>query len=457
MKYEYIHSGIEWIVEYPKHWKVFRISQRVENVVGGEWGSEPDSDDTEGTREIVVLRVSDFNDIYLSYDNLTIRRVKESKIPNRLISNNCLIMEKSGGGEKQLVGRVAEAKDLPFEAITSNFIAKIVFDTKVNSHFMNYVFHDLYNSNLNFPFVQQTTGIQNINSTYYLYTKVPFPPKQEQLAIAKYLEKACANIDRVVEIKRKQIENLQQQLKSIIHRTVTKGLNPNTEMKDSGIDWIGEVPKHWREYRLKDILEKVGSGVTPKGGAAEYLDEGIPLIRSQNVLDDRLIFEDIAFISDEIHNDMSNSQVKYGDVLLNITGASLGRCFYYSSLEEANVNQHVCILRPFKKVETKYLHLLMISDFGQTQIEQGFTGSGREGLNFKSIKRFSFILPPRTEQIEIIKYFENISEKTKAVQSKIEKQIDVLLHYKKSLIHEVVTGKKQVYGLTKEKQQMQTA
>lgn len=447
MKYEYANSNIEWIGKHPKHWKVFRISQRVESVVGGEWGSDQDTDDTEGSREIVVLRVSDFNDIYLSFDNLTIRRVKETKIPNRLISGNCLIMEKSGGGEKQFVGRVAEARDLPFEAITSNFIAKLEFDTKVDSHFMNYVFHDLYNSNLNFPFVQQTTGIQNINSTYYLYTKVPFAPKNEQIVIANYLDKACADIERVVEIKRKQIENLQQQLKSIIHHTVTKGLNPKAEMKESGIDWIGEVPKHWKYYRLKDVLEKIGSGVTPKGGAAEYLDAGIPLIRSQNVLDDKLIFEDIAFISNETHSDMSNSQVKNGDVLLNITGASLGRCFYYSSTEEANVNQHVCILRPFKKIETKYLHLLMISDWGQKQIEQGFTGSGREGLNFKSIKRFSFILPSRDEQIEIIKHLENISNKAKSVQSKIEKQIEVILNYKKSLIHEVVTGKKQVYNV----------
>jgi type I restriction enzyme S subunit len=232
MKYEYIKSDIPWIGEYPKHWKVFRIRQRVENVVGGEWGNDPDSDDTEGSREIVVLRVADFDGIYLNYDNITVRRVKETKIPNRLISGNCLIMEKSGGGEKQLVGRVAEAKDLPFEAITSNFIAKLEFDTKVDSHFMNYVFHNLYNSNVNFPFVQQTTGIQNINSTYYLNTKIAFPPKDEQIVIAVYLDKVCKDIDKVIELKfgkskaddesnNNQISALLQYKKSLIHEVVT--------------------------------------------------------------------------------------------------------------------------------------------------------------------------------------------------------------------------------------------
>jgi len=232
MKYEYLKSDIPWIGEYPKHWKVFRIRQRVENIVGGEWGSDPDSDDTDGSREIVVLRVADFDGIYLNYENITIRRVKETKISNRLIKGNCLIIEKSGGGEKQLVGRVAEAKDLPFEAITSNFIAKLEFDTKVDSHFMNYIFHNLYNSNVNFPFVQQTTGIQNINVTYYLNTKIAFPPKEEQIVIANYLDKVCKDIDKVIELKfgkskaddennNNQISTLLQYKKSLIHEVVT--------------------------------------------------------------------------------------------------------------------------------------------------------------------------------------------------------------------------------------------
>jgi type I restriction enzyme S subunit len=231
MKYEYVKSEIKWVGQYPKHWKVFRIRQRVENIVGGEWGGDPESDDTDG-RDIAVLRVADFNGIYLNYDNITIRKVKETKIPSRLLNERCLIMEKSGGGEKQLVGRVAEAKDLPFEAITSNFIAKLKFDTKVDSHFMNYVFHDLYNSNLNYPFVQQTTGIQNINSTYYLNIKIAFPPKEEQIVIAKYLDKVCEDIEQVIQIKfgkskgddennNNQISTLLQYKKSLIHELIT--------------------------------------------------------------------------------------------------------------------------------------------------------------------------------------------------------------------------------------------
>lgn len=453
MKYEYTNSNIEWIGKYPKHWKVFRISQRVESVVGGEWGSEPDTDDSEGSREIVVLRVSDFNDIYLNYDNLTIRRVKETKIPNRLISENCLIMEKSGGGEKQLVGRVAEAKDLPFEAITSNFIAKLEFDSKVDNHFMNYVFHDLYNSNLNFPFVQQTTGIQNINSTYYLYTKVPFPPKPEQIGIANYLDKACANIERVVEIKRKQIENLQQQLKSIIHHSVTKGLNPKAEMKESGIDWIGEVPKHWKVERLKDISRIVETGSTPPTAVYEYYESGsIPWYGPSSFNGEIYLTEPVKLINEIARQYGELKMFEAGSLMIIGIGATIGKVALIS--EPSSCNQQINIFTPDKKILPEFLLLFMkryediIIQIAQFTTLPIFNQTRCGSLNIA--------IPPKNEQTEIISYIKSEIEKVKTAQSKIEKQIEVLLNYKKSLIHEVVTGKKQVYGITKEKQQMQS-
>jgi type I restriction enzyme S subunit len=112
---------------------------------------------------------------------------------------------------------------------------------------------------------------------------------------------------------------------------------------------LGEVPAHWEVKKLKHLVTKVGSGITPKGGSENYLTEGIPLIRSQNIYTDGLRMEDVAFISEETHRSMSGSKVFSGDVLLNITGASIGRTYFVEeSMGEANVNQHVCfILRSF--------------------------------------------------------------------------------------------------------------
>lgn len=154
MNYEYVDSHIEWIGQYPKHWKIDRIKDKTTNVVGGDWGDDPESD--KDGENLVVLRVADLENTYFNYDDLTIRKIKDNSFKSRNITDRCLIIEKSGGGEKQLVGRVGMPKGIDFKAVCSNFMAKIEFDNTVDVPFMNYVFYSLYNNNQNFPFVQQT-------------------------------------------------------------------------------------------------------------------------------------------------------------------------------------------------------------------------------------------------------------------------------------------------------------
>jgi len=231
MNYEYVNSHIEWIGEYPKHWKIDRIKDKIINVAGGDWGNDPDSD--KNGENIVVLRVADLDEIYFNYDNLTIRKIKKSSFKSRKLSENCLIIEKSGGGEKQFVGRVGLAKNLDFPAICSNFMAKIDFNNTIDINFMNFVFLNLYNRNLNIPYVQQTTGIQNLNVTYYLTTKIAFPPIEEQRVISKYLETLLNEINEIKKIKfgttklsygdnsRNQLKVLLEYRDSLIHECVT--------------------------------------------------------------------------------------------------------------------------------------------------------------------------------------------------------------------------------------------
>lgn len=193
--------------------------------------------------------------------------------------------------------------------------------------------------------------------------------------------------------------------------------------------------------RIKDYTTKVGSGVTPRGGAETYLDEGIPLFRSQNVTNDGFLMDDIAFISEEVDESMKGTRVKPGDVLLNITGASIGRCYYTSDdFECGNVNQHVCIIRPKKnKVKSEYLHYCIISDMGQQQIDLTQTGANREGLAVEDIKGFTFNIPFLSEQQRIVDY---LDEKLAKISSRIEvleRQQNAYLRLKKSIIHQAVT------------------
>jgi len=193
--------------------------------------------------------------------------------------------------------------------------------------------------------------------------------------------------------------------------------------------------------RVKDFTTKVGSGVTPRGGAETYLEQGIPLFRSQNVHDNGFLMDDIAYISEEVDESMSSTRVKPGDVLLNITGASIGRCFYTSDgFERGNVNQHVCIIRPKRNnTSPSFLHYCIISNEGQEQINLSQTGANREGLSVEDIKGFSFDIPSLSIQQKMVDY---LDEKTSAIDTQVvllEKKKDAYARLKKAMINRAVT------------------
>ena len=156
---------------------------------------------------------------------------------------------------------------------------------------------------------------------------VPRLPLEEQKQIAAFLDKETTKIDTLIDKQEQLITLLQEKRQAIISHAVTRGLNPNVKMKESGIEWLGEVPEHWEVTKLGYIAKKIGSGKTPRGGREVYLKEGILFLRSQNVHDTGLMLEkkEAVYISVEIDSEMSATRVKPGDILLNITGASIGR------------------------------------------------------------------------------------------------------------------------------------
>ena len=190
----------------------------------------------------------------------------------------------------------------------------------------------------------------------------------------------------------------------------------------------------WQVSKLGDVTSKIGSGSTPRGGEEVYTSDGILFIRSQNVKRNILDLTDSTFIPEEVHFQMSGSEVKSNDVLLNITGASIGRsCVVPSSVITGNVNQHVCIVRTGRHLEPNFLQPFLASRRGQKLIYQGQTGSGREGLNFQSIRSFKLSLPTKPEQQKIAAFLA-------AVDSKIEqlsKKQELLGEYKKGLMQQI--------------------
>ena len=198
------------------------------------------------------------------------------------------------------------------------------------------------------------------------------------------------------------------------------------------------VPSGWNIESLGSVTNKVGSGVTPRGGSNSYKSSGIPLIRSQNILWGKLDLSDVAYIDDKQHNKMKGSFVYKDDVLLNITGASIGRVAV-SNIDEANVNQHVCIIRS-DKLDSGYLKSFLLSFEGQKQVEQCQAGGNRQGLNFEQIKSFKIPFPPLPEQQKIAKILSTWDNAINAT----ERLIDNSTEQKKALMQQLLTGKKRL-------------
>ncbi len=163
------------------------------------------------------------------------------------------------------------------------------------------------------------------------------------------------------------------------------------------------LPRGWVFARLGAITNKIGSGCTPRGGREVYVREGVPFLRSQNIWNDGIRLDDVAFITPAVHEGMGGSAVESDDILLNITGASLGRCALVpSDFGEANVSQHVTIIRPTDPDIRAYLHLCMLSPYTQTMIWARQVGMAREGLSKKILEQFEIPLPPINEQSRIV-------------------------------------------------------
>lgn len=313
-----------------------------------------------------------------------------------------------------------------------------------------YLFYSLASRLSAYQFYLAANGVTRFGLTYQgtKNLRIAFPPLPEQRQIAAFLDWKTGQIDALLARKRELLERLSEKRLAVITRAVTRGINPAAPLRDSGIPWLGHVPKHWEVKRLKFSVSKVGSGVTPKGGAESYEAEGVPLLRSQNVHFDGLRLDDVVFISKETHEEMSNSHVAPGDVLLNITGASIGRCSYApEGFPDANVNQHVCIIRPNAELLTEFLHLVLWSKLGQSQIDLEQSGSGREGLNFVAIKNFMLPFPDTEEQQDIVNSTKGALAKLNELVINIETAVVRLTEYRTALITAATTGKIDVRGV----------
>ena len=243
----YKNSGVAWLGKVPKHWDVKRFKFAVAFTKNGVWGDDPN-----GVDDIKCVRVADFDRgaLRVAADVPTFRAVPLNERKLRLLRRGDLLLEKSGGGENQPVGQVV-IYDQDGDAVCSNFVSKMELVAGAYPPFFNYLFAAAYFVRLNMRSVKQTSGIQNLDQEQYLSEFGVFPPIAEQTAIAAALDRETARIDALIEKKTRFVELLKEKRQAVITHAVTKGLDPNVKMKDSGVEWLGKVPAHWEVKRLR--------------------------------------------------------------------------------------------------------------------------------------------------------------------------------------------------------------
>lgn len=320
-------------------------------------------------------------------------------------------------------------------AVFASYLIRLRTKAETSPDFLWYYFNSpLYWSQVNANKGSSLKG--GINGSILSQLLVVCPPLPEQRKIAAVL----AKIQRAVELQEAILADLRELKKSTMNRLFTHGLR-GERLKQTE---IGMMPESWEVTKIGDYAVHVGSGITPRGGSSTYLNSGIPLIRSQNILMNAIDLNDVAYISPETHCSMSRSRIYPNDVLLNITGASIGRVAVVpDSIKDANVNQHVCCIRLKPTVEPAFLSYFLATQAGQKLIMSTQIGTTRQGLNYQQVRGLVFPLPEKTEQSNISHILRTLDEKIAVHESNRTSRQDLF----KTMLNRLMTGAVRVKDL----------
>ena len=271
--------------------------------------------------------------------------------------------------------------------------------------------------------------------------RVPLPPPNEQAAIVRFLDWANGRLERAIRAKRKVIALLNEQKQAIIHRAVTRGLDPTVPLKSSGIPWLGDIPQHWEVWRISRFA-KVGNGSTPSRAQPRYWNGGsYPWLNSSQINRGMIDSAD-QFVTRTALKECHLPRVPAGSVLVAITGQGKTRGMAAVLSIEATINQHVAYITPrVPVVNPEFLHLLLSAAYAQLRAISDDSGSTKGALTCEDIKRFKLPIPPLDEQAALLNRIRIETSTLDATRSRLEREIELLREYRTRLVADVVTGK----------------
>ena len=418
----YKDSGVQWVGEIPNHWEIIKGKYCTKVICGLPF------DSNKFTKEegyIGLIRIRD-------------------------ISNNVTDMNYMGKYPKEALvhtGEILIGMDGDFniekwkgdDALLNQRVCKIV-DTK--TVLSNYMYYLLPRPLKCINDVTYSTTVKHLSTFDIANLTLPLPPASEQQAIASYLDKRCDEIDKAIAKQQKRIELLQELRQNIITNAVTRGINPDAPLKDSGVEWIGQVPEHWEIMKIKHVVT-TNSGSTPKNIKGKDTDEANIIWVRTTDLTGYVVKDSSEYLTEEEFKSASCPLLPEGTVLVAMYGGAgtIGKCGILG--REATINQALCSLIGKRGVTQLFLFYCTLAMKGYWM---KFAASSRKDPNISQeiIRNVMIPIPPEKEQNEIVQF---VVSETKEIDDSIKqanKRIALLQELKQSIITEVVTGKRKV-------------
>ncbi|MDJ0532647.1 MAG: restriction endonuclease subunit S [Xenococcaceae cyanobacterium MO_207.B15] len=433
----YKDSGVEWLGDIPEHWEAVRLKHITNLIIDGAHFTP-----TYVNEGVPFLRVTDIvqaKNKSINLDNIKFIPEEEHKT----LSLRCnpekgdLLYSKNGTiGVPRIIDW-----DFEFSIFVSLCLIKII-KQKVNVDFLQYsLLGKLTETQINIGAKSNTVTNLHLDKIKEFWATLP--PLEEQKAIARFLDYKTNQIDALIAKKEALLEKLDEKRTALISHAVTKGLDANVPMKDSGIEWLGEIPEHWEVMPIKRKAQ-VRSGVAKGRKLDKETAVQLPYLRVANVQDGHIDISDISYI-EVLDNEVERFSLRAGDVLMNEGGDNdkLGRgAVWKAEIDPCLHQNHVFAVRPNDKDLSYWLSLLTLSSYAKFY----FFSRAKQSTNLASIsstniRLFPITFPPKSEQKEIAEYLDRKTAEIDRQKAKIQEAIELLKEYRTSLITNAVTGK----------------
>ncbi|TAK84271.1 MAG: restriction endonuclease subunit S [Betaproteobacteria bacterium] len=419
-------SGVPWLGKVPEHWEVRRIKSLFREL-----------DQRRGDGRGVLLSLTRTRGI-----------IPQSEATNHLASAEDLSKYKVCKPGDLVMNRM-QAWSGMFAASTYQGVISPDYSVfaAIDEVHVKYFEHLFKTPILVDQFAQRSKGVgSGFNRLYtpdFGTVPVAVPPRREQAAIVHFLDHSDRRIRRYIGAKQKLIALLEEQKQAIIHRAVTRGLDPNVRLKPSGVEWLGEVPEHWEVWQVGHFAS-VGNGSTPSRGNAAYWSGGTyPWLNSSSV-NARIIKAVNQFVTDKALRECHLPRVAAGSVLVAITGQGRTRGTSALLAIEATINQHIAFLTPREPKQTasaEYLQTFLVAAYPELRHMSDDSGSTKGALTCEDLRHFRVLLPPLDEQDRIVRWVRDATFEGHSALQVAEREIALLREYRSRLIADVVTGK----------------